>query len=136
MSSPRRPLHPELSPAERRRLLERGAELFEAGSWFAAHEAFEEIWRSTTPEPRDLFQGLVQVAAGLHHFVDRGRPAPARRLLARGRKRLESLPTRTLGLDLAALLGAIAAWEAWLVEAQGAPPPWPRLAILRDDEWG
>ena len=135
MSSPRRTLHPELSPEERRRLLERGSKLFDAGSWFAAHEAFEEIWRSTTPEPRDLFQGLVQVAAGLHHYFDRGRPAPARRLLARARKRLAGLPARTLGLDLDTLLGEIAAWDEWLVEARGEPPAWPRLAIVSDDEW-
>jgi uncharacterized protein len=125
-----RELHPDLSPAQRRRLLETGIDLFNRGEPFAAHEAFEEVWRSTRPQPRDLFQGLVQVAAGLHHWLARGKAAPARRVLARGRRRLEPLAPRCCGLDLAALLSAVEAWERWLETASGPPPSLPRLVVV------
>jgi uncharacterized protein len=130
MASPDRALRPELTPAERRRLLARGVELFNAGAFYACHEAFEEVWRSTTPEPRDLWQGLIQVAVGLHHAIDRGRPAPARRVLARGRRRLATLPSPCHGLDLAALLAATDRWDEWLAAPQGEPPPVPRIVIV------
>ena len=125
-----RTLHPELSPADRRRLLRLGVERFNRGEFFAAHEAFEEIWRSTRPEPRDLFQGLVQVAAGLHHGLDRGKPEPARRVMARGRRRLEPLGPAACGLDLASLLAVVEAWERWFAEAGDRPPKLPALAVL------
>lgn len=122
-----RELHPRLRPAERRQLLLGGVELFNRGDFFAAHEAWEEIWRSTTPEPRDLFQGLIQVAVGLYHFLERRRPAPAARVMARGRRRLEPFAPSSQGLDLAALLAAVGRWEAWLAAAEGPPPPLPRI---------
>jgi predicted metal-dependent hydrolase len=56
-------LHPDLDPAERRRLVRLGVDLFNRGDFFEAHEVLEEVWRSTRPEPRDLFQELIQVAA-------------------------------------------------------------------------
>jgi predicted metal-dependent hydrolase len=123
-------LRPELTPEERRRLFRLGINLFNRGEFFAAHEAWEEIWRSDRPEPRDLFQGLVQVAAGLHHWLDRGKAAPARRVMARGRRRLESLDPACRGLDLASLAAAVEGWERWLGDAAGEPPAPPRLVVL------
>ena len=131
MASPDRALRPELTAEERRRLLARGVELFDRGAFFDCHEAFEEVWRSTTPEPRDLWQGLIQVAVGLHHATHRGRPGAARRVLARGRRRLAALPSPCRGLDLAALLAATAPWDAWLAAgAGGPPPPRPRIDVV------
>lgn len=122
-------LHPDLEPDERRRLFRRGIELFNRGELFDCHEAWEEIWRSTTPEPRDLFQGLIQVAVGLYHFKVRGRPDVAHRVLTKGRRRLERVLDRPHGLDLERLLGEVDAWRAWLAEPRGEPPALPRLTI-------
>jgi hypothetical protein len=74
------------------------------------------------------------VAAGLYHFVDRARPAPAARVLARGRRRLARLGPRCCGLELGALLPAVEAWERWLAAPVGAPPPLPRLVLVAPDE--
>jgi uncharacterized protein len=126
-------LHPDLAPAERQRLFRQGIELFNRGAFFECHEAFEEIWRSTTPEPRDLFQGLIQVAIGLYHYRVRGRADVGRRVLVKGRRRLERVADRIHGLDLELLLREVAAWEEWLELVVGEPPPDPQIVIL--DPW-
>lgn len=125
-----RALHPELTAAERSAHLREGMEHFNAGRFFEAHESWEEIWRSTTPEPKDLWRGLIQVAVGLHHYLVRGKPAPARRVLARGLRRLEAYPQGTEGLDLDTLRVAARAWEGWLMRSEGEAPPLPEARFV------
>jgi hypothetical protein len=127
---PRRKLHPELTPEARRCLFLRGIELFNTGQYFECHEAFEEIWRSTTPEPRDLFQGLIQVAVGLHHFHVRGNRLVAQRVLAKGRRRLARLLPANHGVDLQDLVRKAVEWETWLGQKQGEAPEVPRLVVV------
>jgi hypothetical protein len=125
-----RPLHPRLSAARRAQLLRRGAALFHGGRRFAAHECWETIWRSAEPEPRELFQGLVQLAAAFHHLERRGRPDVARRVLAKARHRLAatSAPAaREAGVALGGLLAQLAGWDEWLADPRGEPPPPVRL---------
>jgi predicted metal-dependent hydrolase len=124
-------LHPELRPDERRQLFWRGIELFNHGELFACHEAWEEIWRSTTTAPRDLFQGLIQVAVGLYHFQVRQRPDVAERVLAKGQRRLKRVTTSPHGLDLQRLLDEVKAWRSWLVKPSGEPPPVPQLVVTK-----
>ena len=133
MGSPERELHPDLSPEDRRILFQRGIDLFNAQRFYDCHEAFEEIWRSTTPEPRDLFQGLIQVAVGFYHDLERQRPDVARRVLAKGRRRLELLSSQDLGefgIDLMGLLASVMAWEHWLETCEVPRPPLPKLRRL------
>lgn len=125
-----RELHPTLTAEERRRLFRQGIELFNAGRFYDCHESFEEIWRSTAPEPRDLFQGLIQVAVGLHLFLDLGRPAAARRVMARGRRRLAGLLPASNGIALGSLVERTLAWEAWLAEREGEPPAPPSILVF------
>jgi predicted metal-dependent hydrolase len=127
MNESARTLHPVLTPARRAQLVAAGTALFHAGEYFAAHEAWEEVWRSTTPEPRDLFQGLVQLAAAFHHLRERQRPDVARRVLDKARRRLERVAPEAHGLDVAALLVQIARWESWLTTEDGEPPLPPEL---------
>jgi len=122
-----RVLHPDLSAVERERFFGEGVELFNQGRFFEAHEAWEEIWRSTTPEPRDLFQGLIQVAAALHQFLDLHRNEAPRRTLAKARKRLEPYVPIALGIDIRDLLEQVGAWESWLEHREGEPPSTPTL---------
>lgn len=128
----RKVLHPVLSPEERRRLFHEGIDLFnrgERGDFFAAHEAWEEIWRSTTPEPRELFQGLVQVAAGLHQILDLHRRIGPRNTLAKARSHLEPCAPAASGLDVAALLESVRRWQEWLA-AGGERPELPVIRVL------
>lgn len=123
-------LHPDLEPEERRRLLLHGLDLFNAARFFEAHEAWEEVWRSTTPEPKDLLQGLIQVAVAMVHHRDRGRSEVARRVLAKGRRRIEPWRPAALGLDLEHLLGSVDRWGRWLERPSGESPPPPRVRVV------
>lgn len=127
-------LHPVLSAEERRRLIREGVEQFHRGEFFAAHETWEEVWRSTTPEPRTLFQGLIQVAAALHQHLDLQRREGPRRTFAKAHRNLEPYAPSALGLDVEQLLLSIGLWRTWLDRPEGAPPPLPALLVLDPDQ--
>lgn len=127
-------LHPVLSPDERRRLIREGIEQFHRGEFFAAHETWEEVWRSTTPEPRTLFQGLIQVAAALHQLLDLHRREGPRRTLAKARRNLEPYAPVALGLDVERLLDSVGLWQAWMEQRAGDPPPPPVLVVIDDEQ--
>ncbi|MFC4424803.1 DUF309 domain-containing protein [Deinococcus navajonensis] len=44
----------------------RGVELFNAGHWWEAHEAWEPLWLRSTGSERHLLQGVILLAAALH----------------------------------------------------------------------
>jgi predicted metal-dependent hydrolase len=123
-------LHPDLTPAERRRLFRLGIDLFNRGAFFEAHEAWEEIWRSTAPEPRTLFQGLVQVAAAMHQIRDLHRRAGPRNTLAKARGHLEQHVPVACGLDVEGLLATVRSWQEWLEAADGTMPEWPAVRAV------
>jgi uncharacterized protein len=127
-------LHPVLSAAERRRLLWDGIDQLHRGDFFAAHETWEEVWRSTTPEPKTLLQGLIQVAAALHQIRDLHRREGPRRTLAKARRNLERWAPVALGLDVEELLRSVSAWQDWLERQDGEPPEPPRVQVVEEDD--
>lgn len=46
----------------------RGMVLFNEGKFWESHEAWEEVWKRHPENSRLFFQGLIQVAAGLHQL--------------------------------------------------------------------
>ncbi len=68
-------------------LLARGRALFDAGRYFDAHDAWEEVWREEAGSDRTALQGLIQVAAGLHK-ASLGEARGCVRLLEAGLSRL------------------------------------------------
>jgi predicted metal-dependent hydrolase len=91
--------------------LERGRAAFNRGEYFHAHELWEEVWRELAGVERSLMQGLIQIAAGLHHLQQR-RPRPAAGLLRKGLDKISQrafaprveLQVRALARDVAGLL--------------------------------
>jgi hypothetical protein len=73
-----------LRQAERIRL---GQIAFNRGEFFVAHERWEEVWLELRGTERIAVQGLIQIAAGLHHLKE-GRGEPAARLLKKGAMKL------------------------------------------------
>ena len=45
-----------------------GIVLFNKGKFWESHEAWEEVWKRHPEASRIFFQGLIQVAAGLHQL--------------------------------------------------------------------
>jgi predicted metal-dependent hydrolase len=132
-----RVLHPVLDPDERRRLIRDGIDRFNRGEFFDAHEIWEEVWRSNLPEPRTLFQGLIQVAAGLHQILDLHRTIGPRRTLAKARAHLETYAPVALGLDLDGVLESVGRWQAWLeTSGEEGRPEMPELRVLDLDAVG
>lgn len=76
----------ELSASQALDLAQR---LLDEGRPFHAHEVLESQWKATR-DPR--WQGLAQLAVGLTHAA-RGNEIGARRLIARGRGLLSSIPS-------------------------------------------
>ena len=81
------------SPRPRRRLVtktitvpgnfEKACLDFNEGRFFECHEWFEEIWQEEQGQVRDLYKGLIQVAAAFVH-LSRGNFVGADRLLRTG----------------------------------------------------
>ena len=89
--------------------IERGAELFDRGEFFAAHEVWEDRWRvSRDEDERRGLQGLIQVAAAFHKLFEMRDPESARRLLDKSLVKLDAthwLP----GVELAVFRRALRA---------------------------
>lgn len=100
-------LRPRLTAAERAACLECCFDLYRGGRFFEAHEEWETVWRSTTPEPRELLQALIQITVAFHHLRARGRPDVAARMFRKAARRLEVEEEEDLGLDRRALRRAV-----------------------------
>src|SRR3990172_4554127 len=74
-----------LSPAG---LLALGIELYNAGHFWHAHEAWEAAWLDAPNELRAFYQGLIQVTAAFVHVTRNEYPGSVR-LLAAGIEKLE-----------------------------------------------
>ena len=61
---------------------------FNTGRYYECHETLEEIWQEEEGDVRDLYKGLIQVAAAFVH-ISRGNDRGARRLLSTGAGYLE-----------------------------------------------
>lgn len=88
-----------------------GLAQFNRGEYYECHETWELLWRSDPGPLRDLYQGLIQIAAALYQWR-RGRRAAVARKLAAGVARLQPYRPTVLGVDLERLLADLAAWQA------------------------
>jgi uncharacterized protein len=91
----------------------RGIEQFNAGSFFEAHEIWEEVWL-LSPEPHKTFlQGIIQIAAAFHHYK-RGNLQGTESLLKAALRRLAPFPADHSGIALEPLRSSADQWAAAL----------------------
>jgi predicted metal-dependent hydrolase len=107
-----------------------GVELFNAGRYYEAHEALEEIWRTCPRDSQErlFYQALIQIAAACLHRA-RGRWRPALRQYARATDKLARITARHfLGMNVAELRNDLDTTFADLTAASVTPlcppPPW------------
>src|SRR5512142_1408855 len=98
----------------------RGIDLINDGSYFAAHEVLEEVWRQVHGWTKPFYQGMVQVAISLHHFST-GNLAGAQSVMTKCRKNLSEFPASFCGVDLGDLLAQLEAWQTAMTK--GGPYP-------------
>src|SRR5262249_58623576 len=78
-----------------------GVLLFNAGDYFEAHEAWEDLWADSHGDERKFVQGLIHAAVGLCHFGN-GNLGGAAKLYRSGRDYMRPVPSPFLGLDVEA----------------------------------
>ena len=104
--------------------------LFEHRLFFEVHEILEPPWQGAQGDEREILQGLIQVAVGLHHHEnDNLRGAIS--LLADGNAKLFAHVPEAFGIDLASLCRDVESFATALRHVAGgdAPaelPPLPR----------
>ena len=87
-------------------LLRKGILFFNRKCFFEAHESWEDLWRDSEGELRLYYQGLVQVAVGLHHLTTGNLPG-GRRVMERGLGKLVAHPANLPEIDNPRLIETI-----------------------------
>jgi uncharacterized protein len=104
--------------------LERGIELFNAGSYWEAHEAWEEAWMQDRHGPDSgFYKGLIQVAAGCLHYTRHNRRGTVNKWRS-GTDYLRAYPAFHRQVDLEPLIRTVDRMLA-AMEAE----PWPELEL-------
>ncbi|OGP30169.1 MAG: hypothetical protein A2038_03660 [Deltaproteobacteria bacterium GWA2_57_13] len=103
----------------------KGIEQFNRGEFFECHETLEEIWLEEHGEDRQLYQGIIQIAAGYFKW-EQGVLIGAIKLWRAGLAKIEVYPPDHLGIGLAAFVEGVrknlAEIEA-TYQARGDSPP-------------
>ena len=95
----------------------KGIEEFNQGLFYECHETLEEVWLEEHGPERELYQGIIQVAAAFHHVHNRNLRG-ARSLMEAGAAKLRRYPAHHYGIDVAAFLTALAPWLKTLRQRQ------------------
>ena len=106
----------------------RGLQLAQNGSWFEAHEAFENAWRACADGERDFFQGLVHVVVSAYQH-GRGRPVAQERQRVKALRRLAPFTPAYRGLDVATLLAKLERSEPDVREQLVQSVAQPKVAV-------
>jgi hypothetical protein len=99
-----------------------GIDLINQGSYFAAHDVLEDVWRATHGWTKPFYQGMVQVAIWLHHYST-GNFVGAQSVLKKCRANLSEFPASFCGVDLAELQSQLESWQSAMAQSGPCPPP-------------
>jgi len=93
-----------------------GIDLYNAGEFHAAHDAWEERWMGEVGRDEKLFlQAMIQSAVAFHH-LQIGRPGAARQMYTRAKEKFTRLNRRVfMSLDIPAYLGELDRALSWLL---------------------
>lgn len=99
---------PEDAPADDDEAVRYGVDLFAAGYFWEAHEAWEGAWHFARDERRVVLQSLIQLAAG-HLKRELGAPRAARQLYLAAAERLSETSSSVVdSISVAKLRAALA----------------------------
>lgn len=95
-----------------------GIDLYNAGEFHAAHDAWEERWMGEVGPREKLFlQAMIQSAVAFHH-LDIGRPGAARQMYQRAKEKFTRLGCSVfMSLDLVEYQAQLDSALSWLMSA-------------------
>jgi len=118
-----------------------GIDLYNAGEYHAAHDAWEERWMGPVgPEEKLFLQAMIQSAVAFHH-LQIGRRGAARRMYLMAKEKFARLNQPTfMSLDLADYQAQLDRALSWLmsvpdpreIEPPEIEPPVIRLCAIKD----
>jgi predicted metal-dependent hydrolase len=118
-----------------------GIDLYNAGEFHAAHDAWEERWMGEVGPNEKLFlQAMIQSAVAFHH-LDIGRPGAARQMYLRAKEKFARLGvTVFMSLDLDEYQSQLDSALSWLLngnprelqQPQITPPKIRLLEMIND----
>jgi predicted metal-dependent hydrolase len=114
-----------------------GIDLYNAGEFHAAHDAWEDRWRDDAGPREKLFlQAMIQSAVAFHH-LEIGRPGAARRMYQMASEKFARLGVRRfMSLDLDDYQAQLDSALAWLLAVpdprtvEQPPIEPPRIRLL------
>ena len=89
--------------------LSEGLRCFHSPAFFEAHEHWESVWLAAHEPEKRFLQGLIQAAAGFHHFQGGNFPGTIS-LLRSALRRLDGYPPAFAGIAVAPLCAEIHLW--------------------------
>ncbi|RMF58348.1 MAG: DUF309 domain-containing protein [Calditrichaeota bacterium] len=87
-------------------LFTQGIEYFNAGYFFEAHDAFEELWIDHREADKLFYQGLVQLATGFYHLMMKNAKG-AESQLSKGLQKLRDYRPTHAEIDVSGLLAGV-----------------------------
>jgi predicted metal-dependent hydrolase len=114
-----------------------GIDLYNAGEFHAAHDAWEERWMGPVgPDEKLFLQAMIQSAVAFHH-LQIGRPGAARQMYLRAKEKFARLNRRVfMSLDLKdyqAQLDRALSWLTSVPDPREIEPPQiqpPTISLL------
>ena len=94
-----------------RGLFDRAVAHWNARRFFEAHEDWETLWNDAEGRYREWLQGLIQFAAGFHHF-QRGGSGGFARLMKTASDKAAGYTGDTQGVDFCGLWAELRPWVA------------------------
>lgn len=107
-----------------------GIDLYNAGEFHAAHDAWEDRWMGEVgPQEKLFLQAMIQSAVAFHH-LDIGRPGAARQMYLRAKQKFARLGCSVfMSLDLDDYQAQLDAALSWLLSVPD-PRELPRPEIV------
>ncbi|MEY4353373.1 MAG: hypothetical protein RLZZ609_1614 [Cyanobacteriota bacterium] len=82
-------------------------DLFNRQQWYAAHDAFEELWHDAQGSLRPLLQGIIQISVAEYH-LECGNLRGSTLLMAEGLNHLDSADPDDVDFNINNLKNAVA----------------------------
>jgi predicted metal-dependent hydrolase len=83
-----------------------GIQAFNQGMYYNAHEYFEDAWRDTPDNSREVYRALLHLSGG-YYRLSQDRSQAARKFFIRALTWIETFSSPFLGIDTAAIIAQL-----------------------------